>query len=65
VTAAENCTYAYIDDMGRYRVKLSRLPLCSMESTSQPSGASGKETSVWNTFIGVMETTLPLPAATV
>ena len=22
VTAAENCTYAYIDDMGRYRVKL-------------------------------------------
>ena len=22
MTAAENCTYAYIDDMGRYRVKL-------------------------------------------
>ena len=37
----------------------------SIPSTSQPSGASGKAVSVWNTFIGAMETTLPLPLATV
>ena len=30
--------------------KVSRLPLCSILSTSQPSGASGKAVSVWNTL---------------